>query len=167
MLIRPFVYSLHEKHFKAIKVTTEARTGERDVSLGSDARKLAERGGFEPPVRFNPYNGLANRHFRPLSHLSSRCMSVAAFFDLRNQIRHQMRRKCQAGGVRQNSSLERFKKFCGRLRRGFLSSGEALATEHVRSDLRRSRNEARTQKDRPFSNSANGHRIFKNALITI
>src|SRR6266404_9927930 len=32
--------------------------------------RLAERGGFEPPVRFNPYNGLANRRFRPLSHLS-------------------------------------------------------------------------------------------------
>jgi hypothetical protein len=31
---------------------------------------LAERGGFEPPVRFYPYNGLANRRFRPLSHLS-------------------------------------------------------------------------------------------------
>jgi hypothetical protein len=31
---------------------------------------MAERGGFEPPVRFNPYNGLANRRFRPLSHLS-------------------------------------------------------------------------------------------------
>jgi hypothetical protein len=26
------------------------------------------RGGFEPPVRFYPYNGLANRRFRPLSH---------------------------------------------------------------------------------------------------
>ncbi len=23
--------------------------------------ELAERGGFEPPIRFNPYNGLANR----------------------------------------------------------------------------------------------------------
>jgi hypothetical protein len=32
--------------------------------------ELAERGGFEPPVQFNPYNGLANRRFRPLSHLS-------------------------------------------------------------------------------------------------
>src|SRR6185503_8905194 len=31
---------------------------------------LAERGGFEPPERFNPFNGLANRRFRPLSHLS-------------------------------------------------------------------------------------------------
>ena len=34
------------------------------------AGKLAEREGFEPSVRFNPYNGLANRRFRPLSHLS-------------------------------------------------------------------------------------------------
>ena len=32
---------------------------------------LAERGGFEPPVRFNPYNGLANRRIRPLCHLSN------------------------------------------------------------------------------------------------
>ena len=31
---------------------------------------LAERGGFEPPVDFKPYDGLANRCFRPLSHLS-------------------------------------------------------------------------------------------------
>ena len=30
----------------------------------------AERGGFEPPIRFDTYNGLANRRFRPLSHLS-------------------------------------------------------------------------------------------------
>ena len=35
------------------------------------AEKLAERGGFEPPVRFYSYNGLANRRFRPLSHLST------------------------------------------------------------------------------------------------
>jgi integrase len=31
---------------------------------------MAERGGFEPPVRFYPYNGLANRRIRPLCHLS-------------------------------------------------------------------------------------------------
>ena len=24
--------------------------------------KMAERGGFEPPIRFNPYNGLANQN---------------------------------------------------------------------------------------------------------
>jgi hypothetical protein len=33
--------------------------------------------------------------------------------------------------LRQIQPLERFKKLCGRLERGFLSSGEALATEHV------------------------------------
>jgi hypothetical protein len=31
---------------------------------------LAERGGFEPPVGCYSYDGLANRYFRPLSHLS-------------------------------------------------------------------------------------------------
>ena len=30
----------------------------------------AERGGFEPPIPLSQYNGLANRRFRPLSHLS-------------------------------------------------------------------------------------------------
>ena len=33
--------------------------------------KMAERGGFEPPVRFYPYNGLANRRLQPLGHLSA------------------------------------------------------------------------------------------------
>ena len=32
---------------------------------------MAERGGFEPPVRYNPYDGLANRSLRPLRHLSA------------------------------------------------------------------------------------------------
>src|SRR5258708_6352641 len=31
---------------------------------------MAERGGFEPPVHLKAYDGLANRCFRPLSHLS-------------------------------------------------------------------------------------------------
>ena len=31
---------------------------------------MAERGGFEPPVDLSTYDGLANRCFRPLSHLS-------------------------------------------------------------------------------------------------
>jgi hypothetical protein len=30
----------------------------------------AERGGFEPPVQFNPYDSLANCWFQPLTHLS-------------------------------------------------------------------------------------------------
>ena len=33
-------------------------------------RSLAERGGFEPPVQFNPYDSLANCWFQPLTHLS-------------------------------------------------------------------------------------------------
>jgi hypothetical protein len=36
---------------------------------------MAERGGFEPPVRFNPYNGLANRRIRPLCHLSNQLIT--------------------------------------------------------------------------------------------
>jgi hypothetical protein len=31
---------------------------------------LAERGGFEPPKPVSQFNGLANRRYRPLSHLS-------------------------------------------------------------------------------------------------
>ncbi len=31
---------------------------------------VAERGGFEPPVQFNPYGSLANYWFKPLTHLS-------------------------------------------------------------------------------------------------
>ena len=45
-------------------------TGNRLLLRKSLRRKLAERGGFEPPVQCYPYNGLANRRFRPLSHLS-------------------------------------------------------------------------------------------------
>jgi hypothetical protein len=32
--------------------------------------KLAEREGFEPSVQVSPYDGLANRWFKPLTHLS-------------------------------------------------------------------------------------------------
>ncbi len=31
---------------------------------------LAVREGFEPSVQFDPYDGLANRSFRPLRHLT-------------------------------------------------------------------------------------------------
>jgi hypothetical protein len=34
--------------------------------------KPTEKGGFEPPIPKNQYNGLANRRFQPLSHLSKR-----------------------------------------------------------------------------------------------
>ena len=32
--------------------------------------KIAESGGFEPPVQFNPYDSLANCWFQPLTQLS-------------------------------------------------------------------------------------------------
>ena len=40
----------------------------RVLSVSNDFR--TERGGFEPPMGFDPHNGLANRRYRPLSHLS-------------------------------------------------------------------------------------------------
>lgn len=39
---------------------------------------MAETTGFEPVVVFNDYNGLANRRFQPLSHVSTK----SAFFIL-------------------------------------------------------------------------------------
>lgn len=40
----------------------------------------AERTGFEPVVEFNPHTGLANRRFRPLSHLSKTCNESGPHF---------------------------------------------------------------------------------------
>lgn len=40
------------------------------LSLRQQGLKLAVREGFEPSVQFNPYDGLANRSFRPLRHLT-------------------------------------------------------------------------------------------------
>jgi hypothetical protein len=40
---------------------------------------MAERGGFEPPVEVSPYDGLANRCFRPLSHLSVEALEDPVF----------------------------------------------------------------------------------------
>jgi hypothetical protein len=40
------------------------------LSYGSWAVSRTERGGFEPPVGFDPHAALAKRCYRPLSHLS-------------------------------------------------------------------------------------------------
>ena len=37
---------------------------------------MAERAGFEPAVEFDPYDGLANRSFRPLRHLSAHTLEL-------------------------------------------------------------------------------------------
>ena len=43
---------------------------ERKTGINLFIINNSEPGGFEPPIQFNPYNGLANRRFRPLSHSS-------------------------------------------------------------------------------------------------
>ena len=40
---------------------------------------MAERAGFEPAVRCDTYDDLANRCFRPLSHLSGQGREAFAF----------------------------------------------------------------------------------------
>ena len=41
------------------------------VTTPACGKKVAEGGGFEPPVRFDPYDSLANCWFKPLTHLSN------------------------------------------------------------------------------------------------
>jgi hypothetical protein len=42
-----------------------------------DFLKIAEGGGFEPPVQFNPYDSLANCWFQPLTQPSNPASSLA------------------------------------------------------------------------------------------
>jgi hypothetical protein len=51
----------------------EVSANETIVTCQSN-EKVAERGGFEPPIRFYPYIGLANRRLQPLGHLSTGCL---------------------------------------------------------------------------------------------
>jgi hypothetical protein len=41
---------------------------------------LAEKGGFEPPVRFKAYDSLANCWFKPLTHLSGQKLKALMSF---------------------------------------------------------------------------------------
>ncbi len=45
-------------------------------------RLEAERGGFEPPKPVSQFNGLANRRYRPLSHLSRSATSTREFLPI-------------------------------------------------------------------------------------
>lgn len=47
----------------------EPRTSVHDAA-GESCEMLSERTGFEPVEGCDPFTGLANRRFRPLSHLS-------------------------------------------------------------------------------------------------
>jgi hypothetical protein len=60
--------------FKIVE-TGGLRTKNPLCPVPSQALKVAERGGFEPPVGFYSYNALAKRRFRPLSHLSGSRLS--------------------------------------------------------------------------------------------
>ena len=54
-----------------------AITGLRYAPMIKNPSGEAVREGFEPSVQFNPYDGLANRSFRPLRHLTSILLGVA------------------------------------------------------------------------------------------
>ncbi len=45
---------------------------------------MAEKGGFEPPVEYNPYVGLANRCLQPLGHLSILISHILRIKDYKN-----------------------------------------------------------------------------------
>ncbi len=48
-------------------------TAEKTRVFAAVQGNLTERGGFEPPVGFDPHAALAKRCYRPLSHLSGSC----------------------------------------------------------------------------------------------
>jgi hypothetical protein len=60
---KPFIYS------DFMGVSGLYRTGQN--------KKMAETRGFEPPVRFNPYNKLATCRLQPLGHVSVYISSIA------------------------------------------------------------------------------------------
>ena len=53
-----------------LRASSGLPVGNETAPFGA-ACSLAERGGFEPPVQFNPYGSLANYWFKPLTHLSN------------------------------------------------------------------------------------------------
>jgi hypothetical protein len=53
------------------KALARQKSSSKLVMYGAETHILAETGGFEPPVRFAPYDGLANRWFQPLTHVSA------------------------------------------------------------------------------------------------
>ncbi len=47
---------------------TQVEIGPSETYVGLE--RMAENGGFEPPIELSPYNGLANRRLQPLGQLS-------------------------------------------------------------------------------------------------
>ena len=60
---------------------TIANRGQSHVlTLPVTKLKMAERGGFEPPIPFKGYTGLANQRLQPLGHLSVRPAIIGCFW---------------------------------------------------------------------------------------
>ncbi len=51
--------------------STNGSTTKMRKIMAETLAQLAETEGFEPSVRFTPYDGLANRWFQPLTHVSA------------------------------------------------------------------------------------------------
>ena len=69
----------HAKAFASTRDKLSLRCNSRNTKVMKAVvyEEVAERGGFEPPIQFNPYNGLANRRLQPLGHLS--CLVLSLF----------------------------------------------------------------------------------------
>src|SRR5215207_7240908 len=59
-----------ERRRRGRNVVIPAQQGHGALDSCAFQSGMAEREGFEPSIRFNPYDALAKRCFRPLSHLS-------------------------------------------------------------------------------------------------
>jgi hypothetical protein len=64
-----FTVGSHDKNSETTRYCVSDYFSRLKLTLAKPS-KLAERGGFEPPVGFYTYGALAKRCFRPLSHLS-------------------------------------------------------------------------------------------------
>ena len=82
--------------------------------------RLAERAGFEPAVRCDTYDDLANRCFRPLSHLSGRVSGNSAH--LKTEIKKENRHISHSG----SSSAKRL----------LLNNSKSMTNRTARSDSR-------------------------------
>ena len=65
----PFVF-VGAARFELATSTSQMWRDNRATLRPDPGLYSAVREGFEPSVQFNPYDGLANRSFRPLRHLT-------------------------------------------------------------------------------------------------
>jgi len=64
------VASIDDAYVPTVAIDPALKNEQFDASSPLETAKQAERGGFEPPKPVSQFNGLANRRYRPLSHLS-------------------------------------------------------------------------------------------------